>query len=313
MLLLIQTMTYPRFQLSGMAEDFKKIFLFFPHFALSNCISNINVVYSGYMECVQRNIYLGVVGCKKGDIYSKDYPGITTSWYYMIATGIVCCVILGILEYRILQSIIYMFGSGRMKKSSANEVKPDDDIAERKRLACMSENERKMNNLVLKNLTKYYGSSLAVDRVTLGIAGCEIFGLLGSNGCGKSSIFKMIVGENVISSGDIHVCGNSVKRFLSEVCKNVGYCPQQSALFNELTGAETMELFCRLRGIQTGHIAELREQFATELNFMQHINERVSEYSNGDQRKLNTAIALIGNPALICLGSYTSLIFYYNS
>lgn len=132
----------------------------------------------------------------------------------------------------------------------------------------------------------------------------ECFGLLGNNGAGKTSIFKMLIGTEVISGGEIYVSGERLKYHASNVRKNTGYCPQSNAFFKEFTGTETLELFSRLRGIHPSDISELIERLATELNFIEHLDKKIDEYSGGNRRKLSTAIALIGNPSLICLGKY---------
>lgn len=129
--------------------------------------------------------------------------------------------------------------------------------------------------------------------------------MLGTVGAGKTSIYKMIIGDETISGGEIYVCGERVKYHETSVRKNTGYCPQSSALFKEFTGAETLELFSRLRGIHPSGIPEQVQQLATELNFVEHLDKRIDEYSGGDRRKLSTAIALIGSPQLICLDDPT--------
>lgn len=128
--------------------------------------------------------------------------------------------------------------------------------------------------------------------------------MVGLNGAGKTSIFKILIGDELISGGEVFVCGERLKYHISNARKHIGYCPQLNAVFKEFTGAETLELFSRLRGIHPSNIPELIQRFATELNFIEHIDRKVNEYSGGDQRKLSTAIAMIGNPSLICLGKY---------
>lgn len=132
----------------------------------------------------------------------------------------------------------------------------------------------------------------------------ECFGLLGVNGAGKTSTFKMLTGDTKISSGEAFVRGISLKNNMPEVHKIIGYCPQFDALLEDLTGVETLELFALLRGIHPSQIPHLSQRLATELNFMKHINKRVEEYSGGNKRKLSTAIALIGNPVLVYLGMF---------
>lgn len=112
----------------------------------------------------------------------------------------------------------------------------------------------------------------------------------------------MLTGDLKISSGEAFVRGISLKSNMREVHRVIGYCPQSDALLDELTGAETLELFSLIHGIHPNDIKTLSNKLASELNFTQHINKKVREYSGGNKRKLSTAIALIGNPAVVYLG-----------
>lgn len=130
----------------------------------------------------------------------------------------------------------------------------------------------------------------------------ECFGLLGVNGAGKTSIFKMLTGETSISSGEAFVQGISLKTQMSKINKIIGYCPQFDALLDDLTGSETLEIFALLHGVPRGNISVLCDRLANELNFQKHVDKKVRELSGGNKRKLSTAIALIGNPVVIYFG-----------
>lgn len=120
----------------------------------------------------------------------------------------------------------------------------------------------------------------------------------------------MIIGDEMISDGEVYVCGTRLKYFRSSACENIGYCPQLNAYFEEFTVTQNLELFSRLRGIDPSDIPDLIEHLATELNFLEYIDQKVDELSGGNRRKLSTAIALIGNPPVICLGKY-KFFFYF--
>lgn len=126
--------------------------------------------------------------------------------------------------------------------------------------------------------------------------------MLGINGAGKTSTFKMLTGDHRISSGEAYVRGISLKNNMPDVHKIIGYCPQFDALIEDLTGTETLELFSLLRGIHPQDIPALSRQLANDLNFTKHVDKRVYEYSGGNKRKLSTAVALIGNPSVVYLG-----------
>ncbi|KAG5670264.1 hypothetical protein PVAND_000541 [Polypedilum vanderplanki] len=144
-------------------------------------------------------------------------------------------------------------------------------------------------NLVMKNVSKYYGDFLAVNQLCIGIGSGECFGLLGMNGAGKTSSFKMLTGDVKISNGEAYVQGISLKMNMKEVHERIGYCPQFDALIDDLTGRETLKLFALSRGIPK-----------------YKLNEQVKAYSGGNKRKLSTAVALLGNPVIVYLDEPTT-------
>lgn len=105
----------------------------------------------------------------------------------------------------------------------------------------------------------------------------ECFGLLGKNGAGKSSIFKMLTGETTISDGEIFTHGYSQKYQLHQIYQMIGYCPQFDALLSDLTCRETLEIFAMIRGIPFKEVRNYVEHFAQKLDFIQHIDKRIKE------------------------------------
>lgn len=134
----------------------------------------------------------------------------------------------------------------------------------------------------------------------------ECFGLLGVNGAGKTSAFKMLVGDENISMGDAWIDGISIKSNLNKVHKRIGYCPQFDALIDDLTGRETLKIFALLRGIPRKYINDVAVQLAEDLNFTKHLDKMTKQYSGGNKRKLSTALTLIGDPSVIYLDEPTS-------
>ena len=116
----------------------------------------------------------------------------------------------------------------------------------------------------------------------------------------------MLTGDEKISSGDAWVRGISLKSNMNQVRQIIGYCPQFDALIEELTGRETLDMFCLLRGVPRNRIHSTSMSLARELNFIKHIDKRVKEYSGGNKRKLSTAVALIGNPVVVYLDEPTT-------
>lgn len=157
----------------------------------------------------------------------------------------------------------------------------------------------------------------------------ECFGLLGVNGAGKTTTFKMLTGDVKISNGEAWVRGLSLKNDMNGVhqiigkltnqfrshtqCWNEypilqlkGYCPQFDALIGEMTGRETLTMYCLLRGIPNRRITSIVLNLAADFDFIKHIDKRVKMYSGGNKRKLSTAIALVGNPAIVYLDEPTT-------
>lgn len=103
----------------------------------------------------------------------------------------------------------------------------------------------------------------------------ECFGLLGVNGAGKTSAFKMLTGDETITQGEAWIRGLSLKNEMNKVRKIIGYCPQFDALIVDMTGRETLEMFCLLRGIPKYRIKSISVQLAADLNFLVHIDKKV--------------------------------------
>lgn len=116
----------------------------------------------------------------------------------------------------------------------------------------------------------------------------------------------MLTGDEKISHGTAWLRGISLKSDMPTVHQMIGYCPQFDALLDDLTGRQTLEIFCLLRGVPRRQINEMSMRLAGDLNFAKHLDKLVSEYSGGNKRKLSTAVALIGNPMVIYLDEPTT-------
>lgn len=229
---------------------------------------------------------------------------------YMFATGVFYFTLLSLNEYRIFQrlcfSICNLVKLKFLKIPSANEI--DSDVLEEKKRVndMLSAVDFDSSNLILHNLTRFYGRFLAVNRLSLAIEPFECFGLLGVNGAGKTTTFKMLTGDKYISDGDAWVRGVSVKNDLSNVHKIIAYCPQFDALLDDLTGRETLEIFGLLHGIRHTDVASITNAMATKFDFVKYLDRKVSAYSGGNKRKLSTAIAFLGNPSVVYLDEPTA-------
>uniref|UniRef100_A0A670Y4K3 ABC transporter domain-containing protein n=1 Tax=Pseudonaja textilis TaxID=8673 RepID=A0A670Y4K3_PSETE len=142
-------------------------------------------------------------------------------------------------------------------------------------------------------------SCLAVDRISLAVSKGECFGLLGFNGAGKTTTFKMLTGDESITSGDAYVDGHSILGNIKK--QRIGYCPQFDALLDHMTGRETLSMYARLRGIPERYIGSCVENMLRGLLLEPHANKLIRTYSGGNKRKLSAGISLIGGPPVVFL------------
>jgi len=151
----------------------------------------------------------------------------------------------------------------------------------------------------LENLTKLYGSFVAVDDISLEVRGGELFGLLGPNGAGKTTTLRMIAGILRPSGGRVLITGDDVHANPIAAKQRLGFIPDRPFVYDKLTGAEFLRFVAGLYG-QEGdlverRIAELLEVF--ELTSWR--DELVEAYSHGMRQKLIISSALIHRPECI--------------
>uniref|UniRef100_A0A8K9XEC0 ATP-binding cassette, sub-family A (ABC1), member 4b n=1 Tax=Oncorhynchus mykiss TaxID=8022 RepID=A0A8K9XEC0_ONCMY len=135
---------------------------------------------------------------------------------------------------------------------------------------------------------------------------CKCFGLLGVNGAGKTTTFKMLTGDTDVSSGEATVSGYSILSDMLDVHQNMGYCPQFDAIDDLLTGREHLYLYARLRGVPESDISRVADWGIQKLGLSEYAGRCAGTYSGGNKRKLSTAIAMIGCPALVLLDEPTT-------
>ncbi|KAI1341443.1 hypothetical protein F5Y15DRAFT_431193 [Xylariaceae sp. FL0016] len=153
------------------------------------------------------------------------------------------------------------------------------------------------------HVSKNFGSSTAVDDVSLGLQRNEILALLGPNGAGKTTTINMVRGDMAPSSGHIFLEGVDVQRNRRLAQKNLGVCPQFDAL-DMLTVREHLHFYARCKGV-----ADIRADVAYvmgKVGIAQHAAKMAGKLSGGNKRKLSLAIALLGNPPVLLLDEPSS-------
>jgi len=153
----------------------------------------------------------------------------------------------------------------------------------------------------LDRLSKWFGSQIAVDSLTLEIPPGQIVGFLGPNGAGKSTTLKMLTGMIEPTSGTASVCGFDLRTNLIDVKRNVGFVPESGAVFESLTGLEYLEMVAALYGIPARAARDRIRQFIAffDLSFETLTEKLLGAYSKGMRRKVVITAALLHNPPVV--------------
>jgi ABC-type multidrug transport system, ATPase component len=155
----------------------------------------------------------------------------------------------------------------------------------------------------LQGVCRHFGPFTAVDNVSLDIRRGEVFGLIGHNGAGKSTLFKIMLGLLAPSSGHIQIAGETVGQAGAlQVRRRIGYLPENVALWDNLSGLETLQFFARLKGLDTSNCQALLDKVG-----LSHAGSRpVRAYSKGMRQRLGFAQALQGEPQVLFLDEPTT-------
>ena len=156
--------------------------------------------------------------------------------------------------------------------------------------------------IAIDNLTvRYPSGNVAVNNLSLDVATGEIFGLLGLNGAGKSSLIKTIITLLRPSAGRVRVFGLDPQRSAAEVKRRIGVVPQENNLDSFLSARHNLLFHCRYAGIPM-HVAKQRtESWLSLLTIDDRANESVLHLSGGTRRKIMLTKAFITLPDLIVL------------
>ncbi|MFA6830487.1 MAG: ABC transporter A family member [Bacilli bacterium] len=161
------------------------------------------------------------------------------------------------------------------------------------------------NAIEIKNLVKNYQTTQAVKNVSFSIKEGEIFGLLGVNGAGKTTIIKILSCLIKPTSGEVLVLGHSIATDFEYIKTILDVSPQETAIAPLLTVRENLEFMAALYGIKKEDIKEEVRKTAESLNLEEVMDKKGKTLSGGWQRRLSIALALISNPKILILDEPT--------
>jgi ABC-2 type transport system ATP-binding protein len=154
--------------------------------------------------------------------------------------------------------------------------------------------------IVARDLRKGYGLKLAVDGLNLEVPRGSFFGFLGPNGAGKSTTIRMLTGLIPQDSGSIEMLGYKLPQEELEIKRRIGLVPDESFLFDRLTGLEFLEFAGRMYGLPRTTAVE-RAQGLMHLFELADDGKIIGEYSKGMRKRVAMAAALIHHPDLFLM------------
>ena len=162
-----------------------------------------------------------------------------------------------------------------------------------------------MTDLVIetKGLTKVYGDQTVLNAVNLHVKRGRIYGLLGRNGAGKTTIMKTVLGLTSITSGEIEVFGQNIVKHEKELYPRIGAIIETPGFYPNLTGTENLEIFAKLRGTASSNAVE----HAMNVVGLPYKDKKLfSKYSLGMKQRLGIANAILHDPELLILDEPTN-------
>jgi ABC-2 type transport system ATP-binding protein len=155
--------------------------------------------------------------------------------------------------------------------------------------------------IAVRELRKVYGGRAAVDGLTLAVPRGCFFGFLGPNGAGKTTTIRMLIGLAPPTSGSIEILGLPMPQRGLEIKGRIGVVPDESVLFDRLTGREFLEFAGRMYGLDRSVAAARAGELLTLFELDAETRKLIAEYSKGMRKRLAMAAALIHRPEVFLL------------
>jgi len=272
---------------------FAEIFMFLIRLLPSGCLVDglIRITLKGTVPWLGKTYDLNIAG----------YDIIFLSCESFIYFGLAVC-----LEYAYSVPKFMKWATLKPRNIPVVQDMEDENVwAER---ADIQNNRREDNTVILRGLRKVYRTGrstpavVAVNDLWFSVSEGEIFGFLGANGAGKTTSMLLLTGAGIVpTSGTASLLGLDIMKDQAKLRRNFGFCPQSNALFDLLTGRQTLELYAKIKGINKEYTSTMVERMLETLQLKQYADQKVGTYSGGNKRKLCVAISLIGGPRIVFL------------
>jgi len=155
-------------------------------------------------------------------------------------------------------------------------------------------------------MRKAFGSLVAVDELSLNVPAGEIYGLVGSDGAGKTTALRLLVGALKLDAGDVSVCGYDVRKQVDQARANIGYLSQRFSFYEELTVLENIRFFSEVRGLRPNEWLPRCMEILDFVGLASFKDRRAGQLSGGMKQKLGLASALVTRPKVLLLDEPTT-------
>jgi ABC-2 type transport system ATP-binding protein len=160
------------------------------------------------------------------------------------------------------------------------------------------------NSIIVENLSKNYSENKAVENISFKITENEIVGLLGPNGCGKTTTMAMILGLLKPSKGEILIDGMNIEKNRIKLLHKMNFISPYIELPKKLTVKENLIVYARLYSVE--NINERINYLSETLRLNDFLNNKTGELSSGQKNRISLAKALINNPSILLLDEPTA-------
>lgn len=153
----------------------------------------------------------------------------------------------------------------------------------------------------IKDLSMSYGEKRVLNGINLGIYKGEIIGYIGTNGAGKSTTIKILLGIVAGYTGEIKILGQDISKNKFEYKRKIGYVPEIAEIYDNLTAREYLTFVAELYGISYEKADKKAEKLMSLFGIRDYYNSRISSYSKGMKQKVLIISSLLHNPDILFL------------
>jgi ABC-2 type transport system ATP-binding protein len=163
-----------------------------------------------------------------------------------------------------------------------------------------------MNLIEASHLSKSFGATRAVNDLSLQIKAGEIYGLVGSDGAGKTTTMRLLVGALLPTQGEVTICGYDLRKQVELARSTVGYLSQRFSMYEDLTVLENIRFFAEIRGLSSTEWLPRSMEILEFVGLDKFKDRRAGQLSGGMKQKLGLASALVTRPRLLLLDEPTT-------